>query len=274
MNKTREKIKGKVKENVSLMSTPLMSILPGQISFFVILSLIPFVSVMLMLITKLSISFEGVTLFITHYIPKGFADVILSFLESQKVGALDIVFIVTAIYIASKATHSIIIASTEIYGGRQRNFFRTRIKAIIMLIILVLLVLAVLLILTIGSRILWYIKETNGNIHPYVYTIYQIIKWPFVFFMIFFTVKVIYTLAPNVPIPSSSVNKGALMTTSVWVITTYVFSFYVTNIANYSKLYGNLSNLIILMIWIYWICYIFVLGMTMNKYKFGNKQEQ
>ena len=274
MQKRKEKIKGSIEENVSLMSTPLMSILPGQISFFVILSLIPFVSLMLMLVTKLSISFDGVTSFITHYIPTGFANVILSFLESQKVGTLDVLFIITAIYIASKATHSIIIASTEIYGGKQRNFLRTRIKAIIMLIILVVLVLSVLVILTLGSRVLWYIKESNGNIHPYVYTAYQVIKWPFVFFMIFFTVKVIYTLAPNGQIPSRSVNKGALMTTTVWVITTYIFSFYVTNIANYSKLYGNLSNLIILMIWIYWSCYIFVLGMTMNKYKFNNKQKQ
>lgn len=271
MNKANDKIKGSIKKNVSLMSTPLMSILPGQISFFVILSIIPFISIMLMLITKLSINFDGVMSFISHYIPSGFANVILSFLSSQKVGTLDILFIITAIYIASKATHSIIIASTEIYGGRQRNFLRTRIKAIIMLIILVILVLSVLIILTLGNRVLWYIKETYGNIHPYFYTGYQIFKWPFVFFMIFFTVKIIYTLAPNVQIPSKSVNKGALITTTVWVITTYVFSFYVTNIANYSKLYGNLSNLIILMIWIYWSCYIFVLGMTINKYKLNNK---
>ena len=136
MQKRKEKIKGSIEEGISLMNTPLMSILPGQISFFVILSLIPFVSLMLMFITKLSISFDGVMAFITHYIPSGFANVILSFLETQKVGTLDVLFIITAIYIASKATHSIIIASTEIYGGKQRNFLRTRIKAIIMLIIL------------------------------------------------------------------------------------------------------------------------------------------
>ena len=269
MKKANEKIKGKLEEGISLMKTPLMSILPGQISFFVILSLIPFLSVMIMLITKLSISFDGVTSFITHYVPTGFASVILSFLETQKVGALDVVFIITAIYIASKATHSIIIASTEIYGGRQRNFIRTRVKAIIMLIILVILVLSVLMVLTVGSRILWYVKETYGNIHPYVYSAYQIIKWPFVFFMIFFTVKIIYTLAPNGKIPSWSVNKGALLTTIVWVISTYAYSVYVTDIANYSKLYGNLSNIIILMMWIYWSCYIFVLGMTVNKYKYN-----
>jgi len=273
MEKSKEKIKGHIKENVGLMSTPLMSILPGQISFFVILSVIPLVSLLIMFASKLSLSFDSVTGFINHYLPSGVAGIIISIFEQQRVGTLDIVFIITAFYLAAKATHSIIIASTEIYNGKQRNFVRTRIKAIIMLMILIFLVLSLIGILTIGSRIIAYVAEVNGSISPYVTTIYNIIKWPFVFFMIFVSIKIIYTIAPNVTIPSKSVNKGALLTTCVWVLTTFVYSFYVTNLANYTKFYGNLSNLIILMIWIYWMCYIFVYGMTMNQYKFINEKQ-
>ena len=274
MNKQKEKIKGSIKENIKLMSTPLMSILPGQISFFVILSIIPLVSVLVMLVSKLSLSFDSVTGFITHYLPSGVSNIILSLFEQQKVGTLDIVFIFTAFYLAAKATHSIIIASTQIYNGNQRNFIRTRIKAIIMLIILVFLVLMIVAVLSIGSRIVLYVAEVNGDISPYTTMFYNIIKWPFVFFMIFVAIKIIYTIAPNVTIPSSSVNKGALFTTFVWGVTTFIYSFYVTNLANYTKFYGNLSNLIILVIWIYWMCYIFVLGMTVNEYKLNNPKSK
>lgn len=142
-----------------------------------------------------------------------------------------------------------------------------------MLIIIIFLVLSIIGILTLGSRIIMYVAEVNGNISDYVTLAYNIIKWPFVFFMIFVTIKMLYTIAPNVQIPSKSVNKGALLTTFVWVITTFVYSFYVTNLANYTKFYGNLSNLIILMIWIYWMCYIFVFGMTMNEYKMNAEKE-
>lgn len=194
-------------------------------------------------------------------------------MSSKRLITLDILFIITAFYIAAKATHSIIIASTRIYNGKQRDFFRTRIKAIIMLIILIFLVLSIIGILTVGSRIIVYITEVNGSISPYVTLMYNIIKWPFVFFMIFIVIKVIYTVAPNVVIPSKSVNKGALFTAVVWVVTTFVYSFYVTHLANYTKFYGNLSNLIILMIWIYWMSYIFVFGMTINEYKFNIEKE-
>lgn len=258
--------------NIALMNTPLMSILPGQISFFVVLSIIPLASLLVMFASKLSLNFEAVTGFINHYLPTGLASTILSILEQQKVGTLDIVFIITAFYLAAKATHSIIIASTQIYNGKQKDFLRTRIKAIIMLIIIIILVLSLIGVLTLGSRIISYIAVVNGSISPYTTMIYNILKWPFMFFMVFVTIKMIYTIAPNKIIPSYSVNKGALLTTCIWVITTFVYSFYVTNLANYTKFYGNLSNLIILMIWIYWMCYIFVFGMTMNEYKFNSEK--
>lgn len=273
MKEQKEKIKGSVKENINLMNTPLMAILPGQISFFVVLSIIPLASLLVMIISKLSLNFDIVTNIITHYIPSNISQLILGIFEQQKVGAMDIFFIAMALYLASKATHSIIVAATQIYNGKQRHFVRTRIKAIIMLIILSLLVVGLVAVLTLGGNFLKYLNEVNGNVYYYVNLIYNISKWPFVFFMIFFVIKVIYTIAPNVKVPSKSVNKGALLTAIVWVISTYAFSFYVTNLANFNKFYGNLSNLIILMIWIYWLCYIFVYGMTINEYEFNSKEE-
>lgn len=272
MKQQREKIKGSIRKNITLMNTPLMSILPGQISFFVILSIIPLFSILIMFVSKLSLSFDSITGFIAHYLPGGVDKVVLSVFEQQKAGVADFVFIITAFYLASKATHSIIVASTQIYNGKQSSFLRTRIKAILMLIILIFLVLLVVGVLTVGSRLINYISEVNGMIHPFIYWAYKILRWPFVIFMIFITIKVIYTISPNVNIPSKSVNKGALLTTLVWGLSTYAYSFYTTNIANYTKFYGNLSNIIILMIWIYWLCYIFVFGITVNEYYFSNEK--
>ena len=136
-----------------------------------------------------------------------------------------------------------------------------------MLIILIFLVLTIVVVLSIGSRLVAYVTLVNKSVSPYILLIYDVLKWPFVFIMVFISIKVIYTIAPNVNIPSKSVNKGALLTTIIWIVTTFVYSIYVTNFANYTKFYGNLSNLIILMIWIYWMSYIFVYGMTINNYK-------
>ena len=266
MKNHKEKIKDSIEKNVNIMNTPFMAILPGQIAFFVVLSIIPLASIIMMILSNLPINIVRISNALYNYIPPVINKLLIQILNEQSVGALDVLFIITAFYLASKATHSIIVASTRIYNGKQTDFIRTRIKAIIILIILVFLALLLVGVLTIGSRLVIYFSGINGSLHPALNTIYSILKWPFVMFMIFFTVKVVYTIAPNVKIPSKSVNRGSLVTTVVWVISTYAFSFYVSKIANYSKFYGNLSNLIILMIWIYWQCYIFVYGMSLNEY--------
>lgn len=271
MKNQSEKIKGTIKTNVTLMDTPLMSILPGQISFFAILSIIPLISIIVMIVSKLSFSFDSVTNFISHYLPTGATNIVLSIIEEQKAGAIDFLFIVTALYLASKATHSIIVASTQIYNGKQTGFLRTRVKAIIMLVIIIILAVLTIGVFTLGSKVINYIIETNGTISPLINVIYKSLRWPFVIFMIFLAVKIMYTISPNVNIKSKTVNKGAIFTTLVCSISTFCYSFYVTNIANYTKFYGNLSNLIILMMWIYWLCYIFVYGMTLNEYHLSNK---
>ena len=49
-----------------------------------------------------------------------------------------------------------------------------------------------------------------------------------------------------------------------------VYSYYANNIANYGVFYGSLSNLIVLMIWIYILSYILVIGIAINSSIYEN----
>ena len=85
------------------------------------------------------------------------------------------------------------------------------------------------------------------------------------FFVILFLIKLLYTLSPDDRIPSKYTTKGAVFTTISWIIATYVYSFYINNIADYNLVYGNLANIVILLFWFYVLAYVFVLGLFMNK---------
>ena len=65
-------------------------------------------------------------------------------------------------------------------------------------------------------------------------------------------------------IPSSQTTYGAIFTSIGWIIVTAIYSFYINNYANYSLFYGTLANLVVLMVWIYFLSYIFVIGLAMN----------
>ena len=71
-------------------------------------------------------------------------------------------------------------------------------------------------------------------------------------------------IAPDRKIPGNYVNLGALFTSVGWILSTGIYLFYVRNFAKYSLYYSGLTNIAILMIWIYILATIFVIGMGLN----------
>ncbi|WP_294299461.1 YihY/virulence factor BrkB family protein [uncultured Chryseobacterium sp.] len=57
---------------------------------------------------------------------------------------------------------------------------------------------------------------------------------------------------------------GAILTTVLFVVTTYIFALYVKNIARYNVLYGSIGSMILLMIWINVNVYLLLFGNELN----------
>ena len=80
----------------------------------------------------------------------------------------------------------------------------------------------------------------------------------------FFILKLLYTYAPSKRIDRRTTTKGSLFTSIGWILATYMYSFYITNIASYDVVYGNFANVLILLLWVYILAYLFVVGMALN----------
>ena len=54
---------------------------------------------------------------------------------------------------------------------------------------------------------------------------------------------------------------------------TLIYSYYVANFSNYDIFYGGLTNIVIMMMWIYLISYIIVIGISINTHAYVEKDE-
>jgi membrane protein len=61
-----------------------------------------------------------------------------------------------------------------------------------------------------------------------------------------------------------SVIPGAIFATIVFLGGSYLFSIYISNFANYSKTYGSIAGVIILMLWLYITGFIIIIGAEIN----------
>jgi membrane protein len=69
---------------------------------------------------------------------------------------------------------------------------------------------------------------------------------------------------PNKSQPLVNVLPGTIFTVIGWTALSYFFTIFVNYIANFSFLYGSLSTIIILMLWLYFSSIILILGGELN----------
>lgn len=261
-----EKVRKFFKKLFYIVEKPYMRVLPGQLAFFTVLSLIPLIAIIGMITSYFNISLSSFTSITQGIIPSEIANVASGSITGKGFTFNLFIFLVTTFFLASNGSHSIIITSNEIYGIKGRGFFGRRLKAILITFILLLLIILVLAVPVFGHNIFSSLESQFGNskgLELFGYVL-KIIRIPLTMLIMFFGIKMIYRMAPDKKVSRVRANLGPLFTTIMWMIGTEIYSLYIKNFANYNLFYGSISSIIILMIWVYFLSYIFVFGMAIN----------
>lgn len=249
---------------------PEMSILPGQLAFYFVLTIIPLVALLGSIINIIHIP-KGVLNIFYNSLPIEIANLIFQISTEERISINLIVFLATSLILASNGTNSMIITSNHIYKMKNKGYFARRLKALFMLINLILLLVFMIIVLVFGDRIVDILSTliANTKLLFYMKLIYRILKYPISLIWVYLSVKVIYIMAPDCDIKGRQVRFGAIFTTLTWVIATKVYSWYISNFAQYNSFYGSISSIIVLLLWIYILSYLFVLGMMLNAARYS-----
>ena len=134
--------------------------------------------------------------------------------------------------------------------------------------LIVLLLVFMLIVPVFGRNIISLIEEVNFNpvITRRIIIIFKLLEGPISWLIMFIIIRTIYVIAPDKP-KNREVNYGALFTTFGFIVGTEVYSIYITKFADYTALYGSLASIVVLMIWIYYLAYIFTIGIALNSQK-------
>ena len=245
---------------------PEMAILPGQLAYFFVLAIVPTITLISYEAALLNLSTDVIYDFIGSAFSSDIASMLLATTSSNEKGIGFFLVVIVGYFIASNGPASIIITSNTIYGEKQEGFFRRRLKALIMTFVLVLLFIFMLIVPVFGTKIIELFRYVNLDsiVTNNVATVIGILQGPITWLIMYFFIKILYTMAPNKKVRSKNVGYGALFTTFSWVIITYIYSYYINNLAHYSTFYGGLANIVILMFWFYLLAYAFTIGMALN----------
>ncbi len=245
---------------------PEMLILPGQIAFFIFLSMVPTITLIGYACSYLRLSNDFVQTLMSNVLGGDIADLVTPIITATEITPTFFITLGVGYFIASNGMASIIVASNTIYNIKDSGFFKRRLKAIVMELVIVVLFLFILIFPLLGQSLINLIHYFNFDAETtsIVVNVLHFLSGPLSWVIIFLFIKMIYTMAPDKKIPSRNVNGGAIFTTAGWILVTMAYSYYIAHYANYSVFYGSLANIVILMLWTYLLSYILVIGMAMN----------
>ena len=243
--------------------------LAAQLAYFFLLSLFPFLMVLVTLVGFLPFDEIAVVEFINTYAPDQISEMLeanVQQLMHQQSGGLLSVGIIATLWSASNGVNALMRGFNRAYEVEEnRSFILSRLIAIVLTIGMIAVIITALLLPVFGRMIGVYIFSLFGLSEGFISTweSFRYVSSSVVFFIVFLA---LYVLAPNKRIYFKNAIWGAIFATVFWQLTSLGFSFYVNTLSNYSATYGSLGTVIVLMLWFYISGVIIMLGGVLNAF--------
>ena len=92
-----------------------------------------------------------------------------------------------------------------------------------------------------------------------------LVRWPILAGIVLIALAIVYHYAPDrAQSKWQWISWGAATATALWLSGSVVFTIYVSKIGNYDKIYGSISSVVILLLWLYLSAYVILLGAELN----------
>ena len=191
-------------------------------------------------------------------------------INQKRGGLLSSAFILSIFLVANGVSAIFGGFETSYHIELTRNFFRQYLFALMVgLILAVLIILGFVMFIYFEVYVGVYLDEFQARLGGYVMedgdrTGVQVAKVLFFVVLSYFTTAILYYFGTLEGKQASFFSVGALMTTILFVVTSYLFGIYVEKFARYNELYGALGGLLILMFYIWLNSNILLLGFELN----------
>lgn len=246
-----------------------LSSLAGAVAFFTLLSLVPALSLLVTIYRYFTdpVTIAGQLDAITTVLPQAARDLIheqAMRLALQPVTTLSVTFLVSLLvagWSANAAVKAVFDALNIIYREQEKRSF-LRLNAISLLTTLSGVVLLTTALIVIAS------VPVLTALFPFAFELerlLRLVRWPSFFVLAALSIACLYWIGPSRErMRFIWVMPGALAAALLWVGASYVFSWYVGTLGNYTATYGSLATVVVFMTWLWLSAAIVLAGAELN----------
>jgi membrane protein len=238
-----------------------------QAAFYILISFFPFIMFLLTLIQYLPMTQETLLSILVNIFPSSVDSLVSSIVYEifdMASGTVISITAISALWSSSKGIYSIIKGLNAVYGIREsRGYIRVRILSTIYTLIFAMMILVSLIILVFGNQLYLWIETKIPILADLALLIISIRTFVGLLILTLFFL-LIYIKVPNRKSVFYKELPGSIVSAAGWMGFSYLYSFYIDNMGNYSNTYGSLTAIVLFMLWIYFCMYILFIGGEIN----------
>lgn len=237
-------------------------------AFFMFLSIIPIVMIVCALLQYApAVQIELWSYVSNTVIPEKITDFLKNIINTYQGNPMTLVSVsaIITVWSASKGMLAIIRGMNAVYEIKEsRNYVMLRLRALVYTVFFLVSILMSIGLLVFGNTVV-------ELLHPSFSVIGRIWGWlrplrhVIVACILSLAFCTFYCLLPNNRLPWRQQLPGAVLAAVFWIIYSFAFSVYIDYFNGFS-MYGSLTTVIIVMIWLYFCMYIFFCGALMNRF--------
>lgn len=249
------------------MSKKNISAFAASTAFFLFLSMIPALMLLCSILPYTPITEANLMNAARQITPDAMHALVTSMIADvydKSVGIISITAIAT-LWSAGKGVLALLRGLNAVNDVEEnRNYLLLRLVACLYIVLLLAAVLLSLLIMVFGNSIIGLIEEIIPQT-SYLFDLLLHFRSLFVWAVMTIVIALMYAYVPGTRQGFKMQLPGAVFAAVAWSVMTWAFSIYI-DVFNGFTTYGNLTTIIILMLWLYAAMYIIMAGAYINRY--------
>ncbi len=245
-----------------------ITVYAAQASFFIVIAFFPFIMLLLTLIQFIpAINKSDLLAILVRIMPDMLDSLVIGIVDDLYIKSPGTILSITALvalWSAARGVMGIERGLNRIYGTfEKRNYIVRRLICSFYTLIFMVVCVVSLVLLVFGTSI----QNLFVRIFPLLGSITRhVISFRSLLAMILFFVSFVglYTVLPKKKQKPRNQIPGAAFSTVCWLLFSYAFSLYFTNFSNFSYMYGSLTAIVLLMLWLYFCICILFIGAEIN----------
>ncbi|MBE6964358.1 MAG: YihY/virulence factor BrkB family protein [Ruminococcaceae bacterium] len=239
----------------------------AALAFYLLFTLFPFLIFISALLGTLQLDVAAILASLDDFLPRQVVDFAERYLihvgENSSVRLL-VFGLVFSVYFPMRATNSLLRAVRTAYHlGPPRSIVRHWVRTFVYTILLIVAIALTLTLLTVSDRALVY-AVNHLRLPLFAAQLWGRLRFPLIGVVGFFALFFLYAAAQDARQPWRNIWPGSLMALAGWLGLSWMYAWYVENIAHYSVFYGSIGTVIVLMIWLNLSAAALILGAELN----------